>query len=1562
MPHVAWNPSGGRYLVVWSAEDASSGFDVWARAFDGEGTAAADASLVFQESYGQLNPRSAADERGLGFLVVWEDHRDSFGDDADIYVRPVDWDGVAAGSEQVLASTGGQYRQWPAIAFSAFAGEHAVVWDYAEQWDNHQVVRRRVGRDGAPLETAATIAGDSHNEGHPSVAADGCGGFLYVWEDDRDQTTTGTDLYADSVQLDVLEGHVFEGSPPETDTPLTGVAVDLYCSNSPPTPESLVSTDTTDSSGVFGLAPAGTCSAFLLVESDPELYRSTDAASDGGLVIDSNTLQHAPPGPSSLLAGNDFWDVPLAFVGQVFEGPLGDTSTPLAEATVTLYCSATEGDLGTVLTSTQSDFNGFYELQVPQACSYYSIVETDPDGYQSTGAASVGGAVVNDNTIRYASPIGALSLEENNFFDEVAPSAPGGWTAFGPTGWQGNQTLTCTVTVEDTTTGLDITTAAYSYSSDSGQSWSAWLPASCGGTQGTTAPEVITAVDVPFAVDSPSSEAQIRFRIDNMAGITGVSGMYSPLIDTTPPDLPTSFTSTLDPWDWHATTAVTIDWADATDDGCGVSGYSYEWSGSETTLPDAVYDGSASELATNIPGEGEWSFHIRVVDQVGNWSVDAYHINGFRQDATPPGAPPGLSCDPSGVWSNDSRIDCSWNDASDPVGSVAGYSLLWDHSPSTVPDTIVDEDIFNSADAEVVDGTWYFHVRSVDEAGHGSTTVHGGPFLIDATRPVCVISPLSAVQDSTSFAVSWSADPAGGSPMADYDVSATAYYGGSVVDLWSMIGTTGTSTSFQAERGRRYVFKCNANDTAGNYGLDGPSVETTVGRTVSVHVQDQGGTALSGARVFRGQNLVGTTNLSGNVSVPETLRGDRFSALYQVHEEPTARDNHDQGSTRDWRWRVHLTSFGLDGNGEPDLHEVQDLYQVQMLTVRRDQALIGKHLLVSVEWDASHAYLEELKNGLYNASTYLYDNGDSQLFFERVDIVDGATYWNDADLRVFASNRQWPCAHVWGINGTTGYIHMGRQFNGSSSSTGPWTGRAAYSMFTHEWGHYGLGLLDEYLDRDGKNVPEAYCASNYHAQPDESRRASLMNHQYDSTEMCSRVDPNHQHRTNTHHDRVHGESIWETVKRRFTDPISPDRWRLKTPDDRGAVMAGPSSIPVPDWVVTDVTDNVTGVCDPFELTTVIDSVARAGVDVYVKRPGRSPLYQGRSDANGKITVLGAKHGQTIELRLVLLKLLGRPFAWWSQTTTASCPRAAEPLDRQVDLEPEPYLVSVHVRPAGASTVQLTVSASAPLDGLPQVEIWQSGAADPVVPELAFSAGQTVAAGTAALDADLPLAGTVHTTTFDVEDQRVEDLTRFQATQVIASELSPMVLSEDGDVHLVLEPDALSADAWLSIAPTAVPGEPLRSYTWFSPAYEISASTGQMALGVPAPLHIRYHDDSSERIPTDSLRVFQYDGTGRWIELESTVDTEQQQVSATISSLGTFALLGETGRFSCDVNGDAECSAADLSAELLRIADPLHPIDGDPDVDGSGGVDAADQAALAPMLLSVPVPFVESSVR
>jgi serine protease len=219
--------------------------------------------------------------------------------------------------------------------------------------------------------------------------------------------------------------------------------------------------------------------------------------------------------------------------------------------------------------------------------------------------------------------------------------------------------------------------------------------------------------------------------------------------DVTPPESNPVLTST-HPSAWSNDATVDIAWSGGSDSGSGVDGYSYEWSQSASTTPDAIKDAEETARGTTSPqlADGEWWFHLRTGDNAGNWS-EAVHLGPFRIDGTAPVNPTTSSTSHTAAWSNDATVDVSWLGASDVPSGLDGYSYSWTQQAAGDPVTtkIAEENAGSATSPNLLDGEWWFHLRTLDNAGNWSSAVHVGPFLIDTAPPETLIGSF----DGTTF-------------------------------------------------------------------------------------------------------------------------------------------------------------------------------------------------------------------------------------------------------------------------------------------------------------------------------------------------------------------------------------------------------------------------------------------------------------------------------------------------------------------------------------------------------------------------------------------------------------------------------------------------------------------------------------------------------------------------------------------------------------------------------------------------------------------------------------------
>jgi hypothetical protein len=256
---------------------------------------------------------------------------------------------------------------------------------------------------------------------------------------------------------------------------------------------------------------------------------------------------------------------------------------------------------------------------------------------------------------------------------------------------------------------------------------------------------------------------------------------------------------------------------------------------------------------------------------------------------------------------------------------------------------------------------------------------------------------------------------------------------------------------------------------------------------------------------------------------------------------------------------------------------------VQTLTVSSNNPLLLFDIDVALEWNAvnDEHYQAQLSADLRRASELLYDWSNGQVALGNVRVYhdarrntlpDGTNAWNNAHVRIYASNRLRPNADQGGvvsepftetvqigdssraISYLPGQVRMGAMWNRYGDAEVGNLGDDWPAAFAHELGHYLLFLDDNYLtlqdnllvlleDDDCKgamNNPYSNVYSEFHPAQGWEEEARCK-------ETLSELNT--------------GRSDWETIDRFYPQLITPT-------ETFTGVLSGPSLLPL---AVTQVT-------------------------------------------------------------------------------------------------------------------------------------------------------------------------------------------------------------------------------------------------------------------------------------------------------------------------------------------------------------------------------------------------------
>ncbi len=181
--------------------------------------------------------------------------------------------------------------------------------------------------------------------------------------------------------------------------------------------------------------------------------------------------------------------------------------------------------------------------------------------------------------------------------------------------------------------------------------------------------------------------------------------------------------------------------------------YYYKLDGVDSTYTlDTTTSVNYSSLA-----DGSYTFRVKAIDWVGN--IDESEATySFSVDATKPSDPTTVSSPSHNTneWSSNNDIRIDFSGATDTISGIDGYSVSWSKDSTETPDTTIDlqEDATSTTSGALADGNWYFNLRTRDNAGNWTSTVHHGPFWIGNSDLVITSITPSKLNPTTGEVIS----------------------------------------------------------------------------------------------------------------------------------------------------------------------------------------------------------------------------------------------------------------------------------------------------------------------------------------------------------------------------------------------------------------------------------------------------------------------------------------------------------------------------------------------------------------------------------------------------------------------------------------------------------------------------------------------------------------------------------------------------------------------------------------------------------------------------------------
>ncbi len=209
-PMIASDGAGGA-IVTWADFRSSSTGDIYAQRASAAGVPqwTADGVALCTAANDQNNPTMVSDGAG-GAIATWQDFRS--GTSYDIYAQRVNAVGVPQWiADGVALCTVPNAQQHPTIA-SDGAGGAIAVWNDFRGGSTSDVYAQQINAAGAPLWTANGVAlcTQPGDQAFGMITTDGAGGAIVAWHDYR---SGGADIYAQRVNVSGVPQWIADGTP-----------------------------------------------------------------------------------------------------------------------------------------------------------------------------------------------------------------------------------------------------------------------------------------------------------------------------------------------------------------------------------------------------------------------------------------------------------------------------------------------------------------------------------------------------------------------------------------------------------------------------------------------------------------------------------------------------------------------------------------------------------------------------------------------------------------------------------------------------------------------------------------------------------------------------------------------------------------------------------------------------------------------------------------------------------------------------------------------------------------------------------------------------------------------------------------------------------------------------------------------------------------------------------------------------------------------------------------------------------------------------------------------------
>ncbi len=200
-PQIVSDGAGGAIIAYYKHVSGGT-IDIYAQRIDAGGQIlwTPDGVAVCAADQNQGYLQMCADGTG-GALITWSDYRTG---GTGVYAQRIDSSGTALWTTDGAKAIYLTHYQWAPQIVSDGAGGAIVTWHERRIAGQEDIYAQRFDADGDTLwpPGGLPVCLEGKPQAYPQITADGSGGAIIVWEDMRNDSTSGDDIYAQRIDAD----------------------------------------------------------------------------------------------------------------------------------------------------------------------------------------------------------------------------------------------------------------------------------------------------------------------------------------------------------------------------------------------------------------------------------------------------------------------------------------------------------------------------------------------------------------------------------------------------------------------------------------------------------------------------------------------------------------------------------------------------------------------------------------------------------------------------------------------------------------------------------------------------------------------------------------------------------------------------------------------------------------------------------------------------------------------------------------------------------------------------------------------------------------------------------------------------------------------------------------------------------------------------------------------------------------------------------------------------------------------------------------------------------------